>query len=156
MKDNVLFIINQCQVWLSSSSPAKAKYYHKLSNISYTKSQNWNFLISSCSCLHAIYWSRVLSQERRCSLISLDRRCSNYIWVINDWIINKGATYIRRLMIRCFKFSLRPANIWAEVLNSVYTYLVNTVLEGFLIFTLPILFGIFQSKTKFCGYFCGL
>ena len=29
------------------------------------------------------YWSQVLSQEWRCSLSRADRRCSNYIWVMN-------------------------------------------------------------------------
>ena len=44
------------------------------------------FLVSSCSCLRSIYWSQVLSWEWRCSWSSADRRCSNYIWVINKFI----------------------------------------------------------------------
>ena len=44
------------------------------------------FLVSSCSCLRSIHWSQVLSWEWRCSWGSADRRCSNYIWVINDFI----------------------------------------------------------------------
>ena len=44
------------------------------------------FLISSCSCLRPIHWSQVLSQEWRCSWSSADRLCSNYIWVINNFI----------------------------------------------------------------------
>ena len=42
------------------------------------------FLVSSCSCLCLIYWNHVLSCEWRCSWSSADRRCSNYIWVINQ------------------------------------------------------------------------
>ena len=53
------------------------------------------FLVSSCSCLCPIHWSQVLSWERRCSWSSADRRCSNYIWVINNYIAYSGATYIR-------------------------------------------------------------
>ena len=53
------------------------------------------FLSSSCSCLCPIHWSRMLSWEWRCSWSSADRRCSNYIWVINNLIAYKGATYIR-------------------------------------------------------------
>ena len=53
------------------------------------------FLISSYSCICAIYWSQVFSREWRCSWSSADRRCSNYIWVINNCIAYKGATYIR-------------------------------------------------------------
>ena len=48
------------------------------------------FLISSCSCLCAIYWSHVLSWEWRCIWSSADRRCSNYIWVINILLPTKA------------------------------------------------------------------
>ena len=57
------------------------------------------FLLSSCSCLCPIYWSHVLSWEWRCSWSSADRRCSNYIWVINNLIAYKGAAYIRDFMV---------------------------------------------------------
>ena len=53
------------------------------------------FLVSSCSCLCPIHWSKVLSREWRCSWNSADRRCSNYIWVINNFIAYRGAFYIR-------------------------------------------------------------
>ena len=53
------------------------------------------FLVSSLSCLRSIHWTQVLSWEWRCSWSSADRRCSNYIWVINNIIAYKGATYIR-------------------------------------------------------------
>ena len=52
-----------------------------------------------CSCLCPIHWSQVLSQEWRCSWSSADRRCSNYIWVINNVIAYEGATYIRCLTV---------------------------------------------------------
>ena len=58
--------------------------YRQISNISHTKSQT--FLISSCSCLCPIQLSQVLSWKWRCSWSSADRRCSNYIWVINNFI----------------------------------------------------------------------
>ena len=60
------------------------------------------FLVSSHSCLRSIHWSQVLSWEWRCSWSSTDRQCSNYIWVINNFIAYKGATFIR-----CFKV-VRP------------------------------------------------
>ena len=44
-------------------------------------------LLSSCICLCPIHWSHVLSREWRCSWSSADRRCSNYIWVINKFIV---------------------------------------------------------------------
>ena len=52
-------------------------------------------LVSSYSFLCAIYWSQVLSRERRCSRNSVDKRRLNYIWVINDFIACYGAIYIR-------------------------------------------------------------
>ena len=53
------------------------------------------FLVSSCCCLCPIHWSQVLSWEWRCSWSSADRRCSNYIWVTNNFIAYKGVSYIR-------------------------------------------------------------
>ena len=43
-------------------------------------------LLASCSCLCPIHWSQVLSRKWRCSWSSADRRCYNYIWVINNFI----------------------------------------------------------------------
>ena len=60
--------------------------YRKVSNIRRTKSQNLKLLVSSWSSLYPIRWSQVLSWEWRCSWSSADRRCSNYIWVINNLI----------------------------------------------------------------------
>ena len=60
------------------------------------------FLISSCSCLCPIHWSQMLSWEWRCSWSSADRRCSNYIWVINSFIAYWGATYIRGFTVELF------------------------------------------------------
>ena len=59
-------------------------------------------LVSSCSCLCPIHWNQVLSWEWRCSWSSADRRCSNYIWVINDFIAYWGASYIRGLTVCVF------------------------------------------------------
>ena len=44
------------------------------------------FFVSSFSCLCSIHWSQVLSREWRYSWSNADRRCSNYIWMINDFI----------------------------------------------------------------------
>ena len=57
------------------------------------------FLISSCICLWLIHWSQVLSREGRCSWSSADRRCSNYIWVINNFIAYWGMAYIGGLTV---------------------------------------------------------
>ena len=54
---------------------------------------------SHCSCLWVIDWSLVLSWEWRCSWSSADRRCSNYICVINNCAAYQGATYIRDLTV---------------------------------------------------------
>ena len=60
------------------------------------------FLVSLRRCLRSIHWSQVLSWEWRCSWSSADRRCSNYIWVINNFIAYKGATYIRGFTVGWF------------------------------------------------------
>ena len=57
------------------------------------------FLVLACSCLCSIYWRQVLSGEWRCSWSSADRRCSNYIWVINNLIAYNSASYIRDLTV---------------------------------------------------------
>ena len=41
----------------------------------------------------------MLSWEWRCSWGSADRRCSNYIWVINNFIAYQGASYIRDITV---------------------------------------------------------
>ena len=79
------------------------------------------FLILSCSCLCPIHWSQVLSWEWRCSCSSTIRRCSYYIWVINNFI-----TYYVRLILEvwgiCFSIILiHPYRhrYW------IYTYIYN-------------------------------
>ena len=57
------------------------------------------FHISSCSCLCPIQWSQVLSREWRYSWSSADRWCSNYIWVIDNFIAHYSASYIRDLTV---------------------------------------------------------
>ena len=56
-------------------------------------------VVSSCSCLWPIHWSQALSWEWRCSWSSADRRCSNYIGVINNFIANSRASFIRGLTV---------------------------------------------------------
>ena len=53
------------------------------------------FLVSSCSCLCPIHRGQVLSWEWRCCWNSTDKHCSNYIWVINNFIAYSGVTYMR-------------------------------------------------------------
>ena len=61
--------------------------YSQTSNISAPTPQTYMFLAPPCSCLCSIHWSQVLSWEWICSSNSADRRCSNYIWVINKFIV---------------------------------------------------------------------
>ena len=57
------------------------------------------FLVSSCSYGCPIQWSQVFSWEWRCSWSSADRRCSNYIRVIDNFIALYSSTYIRDLTV---------------------------------------------------------
>ena len=70
-----------------------------ISDISRTKYQNLN---DSRLVLHLPLPNLLkpcFSREWRCSWSSADRRCSNYIWVINNFIAYKGASYIRDLTV---------------------------------------------------------
>ena len=79
-------------------------------------------LISSCSRLCPIYWSQVLNWEWRCSWSSADRRCSNYIWVINNIIAYKDASYIRDLTV----ISIYITILW------LHWYVMETIMGGVL------------------------
>ena len=98
--------------------------YRKIYDIRSTKSPNLMILVSSCICLCPIYWSRVLSREWRCSWSSADRRCSNYIWVINNLIAYKGAAYIRDLVV-----VLRGDG---RKLNTTFRFSQKVDIEGFI------------------------
>ena len=82
------------------------------------------FLVLSCSCLCPIHRSQVLSWEWRCIWSSTDRRCSNYIWVINNFIAYKGVTDIRGLTVFLvyiiLDMILFPQTIWP---HKVYPFL---------------------------------
>ena len=59
-------------------------------------------VVSSCSCLCPSHWSHMLNREWRCSWSRADRRCSNYIWVVNNFIAYYGVSYIRGLTVNCW------------------------------------------------------
>ena len=63
-------------------------YSDATSDITHTKYQILNINRPSCSCLGLMRWSQVLSREWHEVLVlsSTDSRCSNYIWVINNFI----------------------------------------------------------------------
>ena len=56
-------------------------------NIRRIKSQHLKkIIVLSCGCLCRIPWRQMLSRECRCSWSSADRRRSNYIWGIENFI----------------------------------------------------------------------
>ena len=63
--------------------------YRQISNIRHNKSQNMNVarLVLQLSLLNPL--KRVLSWEWRCSWSIACRRCSNYIWVISNFLPTK-------------------------------------------------------------------
>ena len=75
-------------------------------------------LVSFGSCLCSIHWSHVLNREWRWSWSSADRRCSNYIWVINKFIAYLGTSYIRCLMV----INMYNCNKHTRVLIVTYIY----------------------------------
>ena len=71
------------------------------------------FLVSTCSCLCPVHWSQVLSGEWRCSWSSAGRRCSNYIWVMNNFIAQLDATHKGFMVIflgQVFRIQYHVAN----------------------------------------------
>ena len=60
--------------------------YRLFFNTRPTKSPNWNVSRPASQSTLLIHWSQVLSREWRCSWSNADRRCSNYIWLINNCI----------------------------------------------------------------------
>ena len=86
-------------------------------------------LVSSCSCLYPIRWSQVFSWEWRCSWSSADRRCSNYIWVINHLIANWSASYIRDLTV-ILNYCQLPENHFTEILIGKYQTILCVFLCG--------------------------
>ena len=75
-------------------------HYHQTSSIRHQIPTLKNvfcrvLLLSLPKPLKPLVWSR----EWRCSWSSADRRCSNYIWVINNYIAYLGTTYITGLTV---------------------------------------------------------
>ena len=73
--------------------------YRQISKTRRTNPKTKMFLVLSCSCLCPIHWSHLLSRKWRCSWSSADRRCSNCIRVMNNFIAYWDATYIRGLTV---------------------------------------------------------
>ena len=76
--------------------------YHQISNIWRTKSQSLNVyrLVLQLSLPSLLKPCVPVHQE--CSWSSAYRRCSNYIWLINNLIAHKGVAYIRVLTVPLF------------------------------------------------------
>ena len=60
--------------------------YRQTSNIRRTRFQNLNVSRLVLQLFCPIYWSQMSSPEWKWSWSSADRRCSNYIWAINNFI----------------------------------------------------------------------
>ena len=99
------------------------------------------FLVSFCICHCPIHCSQVLSRERRCSWSSADRRCSNYIWVISNFIAYNGATYIRRLTVLLSRLSHRIL-FYVTLYIKVMSYSISDHWQ------LNCLFNMFRLTTK--------
>ena len=80
-------------------------------------------LVSSCSFFYPIRWSQELSWEWRCSWSSADRRCSIYIWVINNLVVYESAPYIRDLTYIC-QLGHNCFRYWLVVWSKAYHYLL--------------------------------
>ena len=86
-------------------------------------------LVSLCRCLCPINSSQVLSRSLRCSWSSADRRCSNYIWVIDNFIAYQDASYIGDLTVLLYYLLCMKAKycqlVWTEYPNDRNCVLFN-------------------------------
>ena len=94
-----------------------------------SKPPNLMFVVSSCSCRCPI---QVLRREWRYSCSSADRRCSNFIWMINNFIAYQGATSVRDLtvaILMCITYVFHICHIsmtvryWKMTLNQMTFFL---------------------------------
>ena len=96
------------------------------SNIRCTKSQHLNV----SRLVFQLSWPNPSKQrfkrEWRCSWGSNDRRCSNYIWVINNVIAYWGVTYIRGLTVH-FMVALRSCIDAKKIDEELITMMVFAV-----------------------------
>ena len=83
------------------------------------------FLVCSWCGLCPIHWSQVLSWEWRCSWSSADRRCSNYIWVINNFIAYYGATYVRGFTVQEFPLLIGPGRFGNSFKSMIFKLLTS-------------------------------
>ena len=75
------------------------------------------FVALSCRCLCPVHWSQVLSREWRCSWSSADRRWSNYICVINNFIAYTCVLFIRDLMVHVHQNTMLYSGVWRILLS---------------------------------------
>ena len=84
---NIKEIVNKSWTLKCYSGYLNAKCYIAIHVVVYHQTPNPKtemFLVSFCNYLCPIHWNQVLSRKWRCSWRSADRRCSNYIWVLNN------------------------------------------------------------------------
>ena len=79
------------------------------------------------------------SREWRCSWSSADRRCSNYIWVIDNFIAYKGASYIRDFTV--YIITCDFINMFYTISDLMFSYFRSVLY-------LPIMPLKFQQKSQ--------
>ena len=90
----------ECLVWMKLQAAPRGgkRKYCQICSTRRTKSQNVFRLILQWSLPNPLR-PGVLSWQWRCSWSSADRRCSIYIWAINNFITYWGVAYIRGLTV---------------------------------------------------------
>ena len=114
-------------------------------------------LVSSCRCLCPIHWSQVLSWEWRCSWSSADRRCSIYIWMINNFIAYSGVAYIRGLMLvhcywglyDCPMPVIQPWKLWVNLIHESPWIVTTTKQNITKLWAYSIIWDVLQRKSRF-------
>ena len=79
-------------------------------------------LISSCNCLCPIHRNQMSSREWRYSWSSADRRCSNSILVISNFIAYSGALFNRGVAVYIFSLNIYLLGSTFHVCSYLYVY----------------------------------
>ena len=91
-------------VWRQLVLCCRLIIYRQISNISRTESQNWNILVSSCSCLFPFHWSQVLSREYGWTSATGDTPTTSEwstVLLLTDVTYIRGLTLLHVIVVHC-------------------------------------------------------
>ena len=107
------------------------KGYRQTRGMRRTKSQDLNVSRLVLQLSLPNHWIQVWSREWRWSWSSADRRCSNYIWEISNFIAYKSAVCIRGLTLSKQKRGIKWTKTRTWMSYSIRCFLCDIVINSF-------------------------